>query len=466
MKLVAIDDDPKNLKLVQFILADEDIEIHAADDPQRGMELVRSLHPDVVLLDLVMPGVQGMEMLERIVEFDPAIDVILITGHYSTESAVEAIQKGASDYFPKPLSVEKLQHKIRQLAEDAKRRQRGMKLETDLLENFEFEGMVGRSPLMLELFSKIQRIAPHFRTVLVTGATGTGKELVARALHRASPAHAGPFVALNCSAISEALAESELFGHVKGAFTGAQQDKIGIFEYANGGTAMLDEIGEMPLAMQAKLLRVLQNQEFQRVGSPAVRKVDVRIVAATNRDVSEMVAQRKFREDLYFRLAMVELKIPPLAERFEDLPLLEQHFLQHFAAQYNKPFAGLTRRARTALGRYSWPGNVRELENVLGHVCMMTESDVIDIRDLPERICNSSKAETKQNESLLSMDEMERLHARRVLEHVGGNKVRAAQLLGISRTHLYELLKKNGPEEQLDSDAEVLQSQSSSSKGQ
>lgn len=465
MKLAVIDDDPKNLKLVKFILDGEGLEIHTASDPQAGMELIRRLHPEVVLLDLVMPGVQGMEMLERIVEFDPAIDVILITGHYSTESAVEAIQKGASDYLPKPFSAEKLQQRIRQLVADANRRQRGSKLENDLLENFEFQGMVGRSPLMLDLFSKIGRVAPHFRTVLVTGPTGVGKELVAKALHQASPFHAGPFVALNCSAISETLAESELFGHVKGAFTGAQQEKAGIFEYANGGTTMLDEIGEMPLAMQAKLLRVLQNQEFQRVGSPAVRKVDVRVVAATNRDLSEMVAQRKFREDLYFRLSMVELKIPSLAERSEDLPLLERHFLKRFAAQYNKPFTGLTRRAQAALARYSWPGNIRELENVFGHVCMMAESDVIDIRDLPERICNVSPAENKQTESLLSMDQAERLHARRVLDHVGGNKARAAQVLGISRTHLYRLLKENGQEEQPDSNTEVLQSQGSGPTG-
>jgi len=464
MRLVVIDDDPKNLKLVQFILANEQLEIHTASDPRAGMELVRRLRPEVILLDLVMPGVQGMEMLERIVEFDPAIDVILITGHYSTESAVEAIQKGASDYFPKPFSAEKLQQRIRQLVEDTQRRQRGLKLEDDLLENFEFEGMVGRSPLMLDLFSKIRRIAPHFRTVLISGPTGVGKELVAKALHQSSPFHAGPFVALNCSAISENLAESELFGHVKGAFTGAQQDKAGIFEYANGGTAMLDEIGDMPLAMQAKLLRVLQNQEFQRVGSPAARKVDVRVVAATNRQLSEMVAQRKFREDLYFRLCMVELKVPSLAERLEDLPLLERHFLKQFAAQYNKPFSGLTRRAQAALARYSWPGNVRELENVFGHVCMMTESDVIDIRDLPEQICNSSLAENKQSESLLSMDQVERLHARRVLDHVGGNKARAAQVLGISRTHLYQLLKENEQEEQPDSDAELLPSHGSGSK--
>jgi DNA-binding NtrC family response regulator len=458
LKLLVIDDDPQNLKLVKFVLAGEGLEIHTASDSRAGMDMVRRMRPEIVLLDLVMPGVQGMEMLEQIVEFDPAIDVILITGHYSTESAVEAIQKGASDYFPKPFSAEKLQQKIRQLAEDARRRQRGSRLEDDLLENFEFAGMIGRSPLMLELFSKIRRIAPHFRTVLITGPTGVGKELVARALHENSPFQSGRFVALNCSAISENLAESELFGHVRGAFTGAQQEKPGIFEYAAGGTAMLDEIGEMPLAMQAKLLRVLQNQEVQRVGSPASRKVDVRVVAATNRDLAEMVAQRKFREDLYFRLCMVELKVPALAERLEDLPLLERHFLKRFAAQYNKTFTGLTRRAQAALAQYSWPGNVREVENVFGHVCMMAESEVIDIRDLPESIRNSNSSAVPRTESLMTMDQAQRLHARRVLDGVGGNKARAAQVLGISRTHLYQLLKETGEEEQADSEAELLPS--------
>ena len=322
-----------------------------------------------------------------------------------------------------------------------------MKLENELLENFEFDGMIGRSPLMLELVSQIRRIAPHFRSVLVTGPTGVGKELVARALHRLSPGQKGNFVALNCSSISETLAESELFGHVKGAFTGAHQDKVGVFEYAEGGVVLLDEIGEMPLPLQAKLLRVLQNQELQRVGSPVVRKLSVRVVAATNRDLPEMVSQGKFREDLYFRLCMIELKVPSLAERREDLIILQRHFLKSFAAQYKKPLAGLTRRAQTLLARYSWPGNVRELENVIGHACMMTESDVIDVRDLPARIQNLRPEENAESEVELSMDQVARLHARRVLDHVGGNKVRAAEILGISRTYLYELLKKSAPDQ-------------------
>lgn len=442
LRLVVIDDDPKNLKFVNFILANAGLEIHTASEPQEGLDLIRRLRPQIVLTDLVMPGVQGMELLQKIVEFDPGIDVILMTGYYSTESAVEAVQKGAADYFPKPFSPEKLRQRIGLIVEEAKRRQRSSTLENELLENFQFEGIIGRSPLMLDLFSKIRRVAPHFRSVLITGPTGAGKELVAKALHQLSGS-GKRFVAVNCSSITESLAESELFGHVKGSFTGANQDKVGVFEYADGGTAMLDEIGEMPLQMQAKLLRVLQNHEVQRVGSPAVTKVDVRVVAATNRDLQEMSRQGKFREDLYFRLSAVELKVPSLAQRPEDLPLLERHLLKAFAAQYNKAVSGLTRRAQTVLARYPWPGNIRELQNVIEHACMMTESDVIDVRDLPERVQNQAAAADADYEVLMSIDQLERRHAQRVLHHVGGNKVRAAEVLGISRTHLYQLLKES-----------------------
>lgn len=441
MKLVVIDDDVQNLKMVQFVLADEPLEIHTAPDAQGGLQLIRRIHPHVVLLDLVMPGVQGMDLLEKILDLDPGIDVILMTGYYSTESAVEAIQKGACDYLPKPLSTDKLQQRIHQIADEMRRRQRSLRLDHDLLENFAFEGMVGRSPLILDLFSKIHRIAPHFRTVLVTGATGAGKELVAKALHTLSSAESGPFVPFNCSSISETLAESELFGHVKGAFTGADQNRVGLFEYADGGTAVLDEIGEMTLSMQAKLLRVLQNHEIQRVGSPAPVRVDVRVVGLTNRDLVALVKQGKFREDLYFRLSMVELRVPSLIERLEDLPLLQRHFVQQFATEYKKTVSGLTRRAQAALAQYSWPGNIRELQNVIGHACMMTESEFIDIRDLPDAIVSHKADRNLDSNALLPLRELDRRHARHVLERVGGNKVKAAEILRISRTHLYELLK-------------------------
>jgi DNA-binding NtrC family response regulator len=458
MRLVIIDDQQENLDLIRAALERMDLEIHTATNPRSGIDLVRSLHPKVVLMDLVMPGVQGMELLRQVLEIDPGIDVILMTGYYSTESAVEAIQAGATDYLPKPFSIEKLRGRIGQLLADATQRQCASKLEDDLAKNLEFEGMIGRSPRMLDLFAKIRRIAPHFRTVLVTGPTGAGKDLVAKALHRLSSAANAPFVSANCSSIAETLAESELFGYVKGAFTGALQDKIGLFEYANGGTAFLDEIGDMPLTMQAKLLRVLQNQELQRLGSPVTRKLDVRVVAATNRDLPDLVRRGKFRADLYFRLTMVQLKVPSLAERPEDLLLLQRHFLKRFSEQYKKSIHGLTRRTQTLLAGYSWPGNVRELENVIGHACMMTDSDVVDIRDLPETNFGKAPVDNASNETLLPLAQIVRLHVDRVLAQVNGNKVVAAKILGISRTSLYRMLDDSNREklnEDLESGAQL-----------
>lgn len=266
ISLLAIDDDERNLEFITDALSEDGLEICSTTGAQQGIEMVRRKHPAIVLLDLVLPEISGMEVLERIIALDPGIDVILMTGHYSTESAVEAIQKGACDYLTKPLSAGKLRNRVSQLVEEARRRQRNVQLEQDLLQASQFHGMVGRSLQMLEVFAKIHRVAPHFRTVLLVGATGTGKELVARALHQLSPAASGPMAVCNCSAIVETLFESELFGHVRGAFTGATHDKKGLFEYAHGGTVFLDEIGDTPLATQAKLLRVLQSHEIQSVG--------------------------------------------------------------------------------------------------------------------------------------------------------------------------------------------------------
>ena len=291
-------------------LAQPGLEILTASDPEEGLDLFRNRRPQIVLTDLVMPRMSGMELLERIVEVDPTTDVILMTAHYSTESAVEAIKKGASDYLNKPVSIGPLRERIGRLVEEVRKRQRSLQLEDELRTNSEFEGIVGRSPQMWEMFWRIRRVAPHYRSLLITGETGTGKDLVARALHRLSPVASGRFVVLNCSAVVETLFESELFGHVKGSFTGAAHDKPGLFEYAHGGTLFLDEIGDMPLGTQAKLLRVLQNQEVQRVGSLSARKVDVRVIAATNHDLRAAVAEKRFREDLYYRLSMVEIQTP------------------------------------------------------------------------------------------------------------------------------------------------------------
>jgi len=437
-KLVIVDDDTAHLRMLQDTLACDSLEIFASANSEEGLELVRSKRPHIVLLDLFLPGCNGMEILGKLVDLDAGIDVIIMTGHYGAESAVEAIQKGATDYMTKPLSIAKLRNRISHLIAELQTHQRSYELDLALIKAFEFEGMVGRSPLMLELIRKIQRIAPHYRTVLITGDTGTGKELVARALHSLSTVAAGPFVACNSSAIVESLFETELFGYVKGAFTGAVQDKAGIFEYANGGTVMLDEIGDLPLPIQAKILRVLQNEEIQRVGSPEVRKVSVRIVTATHRDLRKMVKEHAFREDLYYRLSMVELYVPPLSERKEDLPLLQRHFIRMFSTRYDKPIRGITRRAQVVLSRYSWPGNIRELENIIGHACMMTEGDTIDVRDLPERLRKA--VESPQKQRIMTLDQKQRQYARNVVEQVG-NKVQAASLLGIGRSTLYRMLE-------------------------
>lgn len=446
--LLVIDDDPSAIELVADILSLEKFTVHGAADVQSGLDLVSRIRPQLVLLDLVLPGVSGMELLNRILAFDPGIDVILVTGHYSMESAVEAIQKGAYDYLAKPLQVDRFLQKLGKWRSDASARLRTRMLEAELAQACQFEGIVGRSPSMLDVFSKIRRIAPHFQTALVTGDSGTGKESVAKALHSLSPYGTGPFVVCNCAAIPENLFESELFGHSQGAFTGATREKQGFVESAKGGTLFLDEIAEIPLAAQAKLLRLLQNSEIQRVGTSRARQVDLRIVAATNRDLRRLVEESRLREDLYYRLSMIEVSLPKLADRKEDLPLLQRHFLDRFATRYGKPHLQLTRRVQAVLANHTWAGNIRELENVLSYCCMMTEGELIDVRDLPDYLQKQVRADTPEAEDLLlPMRTMELRHLQKVLDHVGGNRGKAAEILGISRTTIYRLLEEQSKEQ-------------------
>lgn len=441
-KLLAIDDDPQTLSVIADELADEGLEILTAEDPDAGFEMFLRFRPRIVLLDLIMPGVSGMDVLKRMIASDPGSNVIMISGHYSAESAMEAIQQGACDYLTKPLDFRRLRHRIASFLAEAEIRRRTLLLDQELVQACQFEGIVSRSPLMLDVFAKIRRVAPHFRTVLITGATGTGKELVSRALYRLSQASSGRFVACNCSALVESLVESELFGYVKGAFTGAIQDKAGLFENAHGGAIFLDEIGDLSPGAQAKLLRVLQDHQVRRVGASVSRNVDVRVIAATHRDLRKMVRDAQFREDLYYRLAVVEIALPPLASRREDLPLLERYFVERFAAEYKKPISGLTRRAQGVMATYPWPGNIRELENVVGNACMMVDSKFIDINDLPERLRTAFAGDSVIDEGLLSLDEVQRRHVMRVLERVGGNKARAAEILGLGRATIYQMLSR------------------------
>ena len=452
IKIVLIDDNPGNLELLVAALSRDEVEIFTAEDPEEGVDLVFTHHPQIVLTDLVMPKLSGMEVLERIVEFDPSIEVILMTAHYSTETAVEAIKKGAADYWNKPVPIAMVRKKVDQLIEDTQRRSMAQHLETQLLEVSEFEGIIGNSPQMWEMFSRIRRVAQHYRTVLLTGHTGSGKDLVATALHRLSPVAQGNFVVLNCSAVVETLFESELFGHVRGSFTGATTDKVGLFEHAHKGTLFLDEIGDMPMSTQAKLLRAIQNQEVQRLGSLTPRKVDVHIIAATNRDLRKLIEEKTFREDLYYRLSMVEIGTPTLADREGDLPLLIRHFLRKFTAMYGKNVRGLTRRAELILSRHPWPGNVRELENVIGYASMMVMGEMIDVGDLPAYLTalpsllgqpNTGLVATQPSTEMLPLEEQEKQSLMQALDRSTGNQSQAARLLKISRDTLRYRMKKH-----------------------
>jgi DNA-binding NtrC family response regulator len=470
--LVIADDNPGSLEMLSTGLRQEGLEIRTYEDPEVALEYILNEHPQIVLTDLVMPNMTGMELLERVVEFDPAIDVILMTAHYSSESAVEAIRKGAADYLDKPIALATLRDRVGQLVERHRRRTRAHDLEASLAASTEFEGMVGNSPQMWQLISQVQRVAPHYRSVLVVGQTGTGKELVARALHNLSPVKQGQFVALNCSAVVETLFESELFGHVRGSFTGATQDKIGLYEFAHNGTLFLDEIGDMPLNTQAKLLRALQNQEVQRLGSLVPKKVNVRVIAATHRDLRSLMAEHKFREDLFYRLTMVELQVPSLVDRDGDLLLLVRHFLQRFAQLYHKEIRGLTNRAQLVLLKHQWPGNIRELENVIGHACIMVMGSLIDVGDLPSYLVHphgephfameamppmllvptepapvapvaTTPAAPAGPTELPSLDEQEKRLLMEALDKAKGNQSLAARLLRISRDTLRYRMKKH-----------------------
>lgn len=437
--IVVIDDHSGSLELISAALRREHLVIHTASDPIEGIALVKRIRPRLVLTDLMMPSMSGLDVLREIVNFDPTIDVILMTAHYTTDTAVEAIRNGAADYLQKPVKIPLLRERIAALISSSQLRLNLSSQHQALV----FEGMTARSEAMWKLFTQIERIAPHYRSVLVQGQTGTGKDLVARALHHLSRVK-GKFVVVNCSAVTETLFESEMFGHVRGAFTGADRDKTGLFELANGGTLFLDEVGDMPPATQAKLLRVIQNQEVLPVGSLTPRRVDVRVIAATHRDLRSAIATGTFREDLFYRLSMVELTVPSLAERREDIPLLAKQFTKRFAEEYGKSIQGLTPKALLVLDRHSWPGNVRELEHVIGRGCILTSNTQLDVSDLPEILRQTRPGNGNAGEAAYSLEAQERRMLDEALRAARGNQSEAARSLGIGRDALRYKMKKFG----------------------
>jgi DNA-binding NtrC family response regulator len=439
--LLLADDDSQIRQLLSEVGDREKFDVLEAADGAAAIEMLQRRHIDLVLLDLHMPRVNGLDVLRAVRASGTSSQIALMSGDASVEDAVEAVKLGATEYFAKPLDLPRVRALMRSMRQQYLDRNTVMASDADLAQRLEVCGMIGRSPAMRELFSVINRLAPHARNVLITGETGTGKELVARAMHQLGPRKDKKLVTVNCSAVVETLFESELFGHVRGAFTGATSDKTGVFEAANGGTVFLDEVGELPQGAQAKLLRTIENGELQRVGSVDLRKVDVRVIAATNRRLDGEVAAGRFRSDLYYRLNVVEITVPPLRERSEDIPYLTAAFVRKFARDFARPITGLTAAAEERLSRWPWPGNVRELRNVIERACLLCEGHLLTEADLSRSLKGPPSADAIADDEA-GGPPPNRDEVRTALDVTGGNKSLAARRLGISRRALYRLIDK------------------------
>jgi two-component system NtrC family response regulator len=446
VKILVIDDDESLRRVLEYNLAQEGYAVLTASSGEQGLDLLRKEGADLVVTDVRMPGMDGLQVLEGVRKVDPNVQVIILTAFGTIEMAVEAMKAGAFHYISKPFNRDELKLTIKKALQLKELERENVALREELKVRTGLDAIIAESPPMSQVLELVVRVAPTDTTVLILGESGTGKELIARAIHGSSPRAHGPFVTVNCAAIPETLLESELFGHVRGAFTGAIRDRVGKFEAAEGGTIFLDEIGEMRPDLQVKILRVLEERMLERVGDNRLIRVDVRVLAATNKDLSKAIQAGEFREDLYYRLNVVPLQIPPLRERREDIRPLAQHFLKQLGAS---PRLTIAPEAFRALESYDWPGNVRELENALERAMIFRRGDVISLADLPETIRAPKAKEAvplpvSLPEAGLSLEEVEKELILRALQKHGWNQSRAARYLGITRhTLLYRIEKHN-----------------------
>ena len=446
--ILVVEDEPKMRRVLELNLAEEGYTAITVPDAEAGLNLLRREKVDLVLTDIKLPGMDGLEFLQAVKRTNAAIPVVVMTAYGTVETAVQAMKDGAADYLAKPLDLEELLVRVGRVTEQARLKREVRELQRQLVERHRLEGIIGESGRMQEVLALVTRVAPSDATVLIRGESGIGKELIARAIHFNSRRAAGPLVSLNCAALPEQLLESELFGHERGAFTGAVAQRKGRFEQADGGTIFLDEIGDLSPTLQVKLLRVLQERAFERVGGNKTLSVDVRILAATHRDLEQAMRDGTFREDLYYRLNVVTIQIPPLRDRREDIPLLLDHFLRRFAEKNRREVTGLTAAARDAFLKYDYPGNIRELENLVERAVLLCRGRVIDLEDLPAAVRPGERSADQPESRRLPdiLGQIERQTIREALERCAGVQTQAAEALGIGERVLRYKMKKHGLE--------------------
>ena len=441
VKILVVDDEAVIRESLHDWLSDVGHQVLTAENGFQALGIIKREKPGIVITDLVMPGMDGIELLKKAKEISPNIEVIVITAYGSVPTAITAMREGAYDYIEKPFCPEKAELLVAKLAEHQRLIEENISLRHKLEERYQFENIIAKSPKMQQVIEVIKVVAKSNATVLITGDSGTGKELVARAIHSQSYRKDKPFIAVSCAALPESLLESELFGHEKGSFTGAYTQKKGKFEAANRGTLFLDEIGEMSANIQVHLLRVLEEKELTRVGGNELIKVDVRVISATNMDIKKAIADGQFREDLYYRLNVVTIDLPPLRERKEDIPLLAQHFLKKFAVENQKEIIGFSPEANDFLLKYGWPGNVRELENAIERAVILAKNSCIDVADLPQESLTLAPSDLASK----SLAEVEKNHILNILSETHGNNYsEAPRILGISRVTLYNKIRAYG----------------------